>query len=75
MSFFTVAELLRELSTMKNYREYEKFVKLLYKRSNQPKEGGEDAMQRMIFESMDRMRTQALSMKGTMVDTRILEGK
>ena len=74
VSFMSVGELLKELNKMKGYRDYEKFVKLLYKRSSHPKEGGEDMLQKVIHEQMDRMKTQALSMKGTMVDTRILEG-
>lgn len=75
VSFLSVGELLKELSKLNNFRDYEKFVKLLYKRSNHPKESGEDYLQKIIFDLMDRMKSQAHSMKGTMVDTRILEGE
>lgn len=74
VSFYTVPDLLKVLNAIKNYKEYERFVKLLFRRSNEPKEGVEDPLQKKIFEAMDRMKTQVLQVKGMKVDTSILEG-
>ena len=74
VSFYSVPELLKELSAIKYYKDYEKFVRLLFKRSNEPKEGAEDPLQKRIFELMDKVKTQVLQVKGMKVDTSILEG-
>ena len=75
MSFNSIDALLHELSAIENFQDYQKFIRLLYRKNSYADANGNDMMINKILGAMDRMRIQVLTMKSMKVDTRILEGE
>lgn len=74
-SFGTLEELVRELNALEEFKDYEKFVRLLYKKSQFDEEGKEGTTLKKIFDSIDDNGTLLTNMKSMKIDTGILEGK
>lgn len=74
-SFRSLDDVLRELNTLTDFNEYQRFIKILYKKSQYSSEDEEGSSLKKIIDMMTNMRTLTANMKTIKIDTTILEGK
>lgn len=73
-SYGSLEELLEELNSLEDFKEYEKFVRLLYKKSQFDEEGREGTSLKKIFDLIENKENLLTNMKAMRIDTGILEG-
>lgn len=74
MRFSSVEEVISELRIIEDFREYERFIRNLYKKSNDTRESGEGSLLKQITTLMEDLRSKVSTMKSMRVDTMLLEG-
>lgn len=74
MNFDTIAELLRRLRMIYKYDEYEKFIRILFKKY-QADEKGEGSLTKKLINLLDDIKQHSTAMKSMRIDTHVLEGK
>ena len=67
-------EILEAMSKLKNVKEYEKLVKILYHRGKINERGSEGVMVGEVFDVMDDLKNKVNMMKVYKIDTSKLEG-
>lgn len=74
MTFGSVYDILRELTLIPQFVEYEKFIRVLYDKLMIARGDKEASLTKKMMNMMEDVKTQASGMRTLKVDTKILEG-
>ena len=73
-NFGSVNDILRELSTIQQFEDYERFIQLLFKKSALSRGDEDNALSKKLLTMMEDLRIQASNLKGMRIDTQVLQG-